>query len=356
LPSRLLSAALLLGTLAAIAVPGAEGREASTSAPESPASTVEAMGTGPASRWRPLAPSPLARTEVTAASVRRSIYVIGGYTSGGAPTAAVERYDTETGRWELVAPMPVALNHAAAVSYRGQLYVVGGYTGLPFSLGIGFGPVASASRGFYRYDPATNRWSKMPPAPTPRGGSAAAVYKDKLLLAGGADELQPLRRFEIFDFRRNAWSTGPPMPLATEHTAGAVSQHGFYVIGGRPAYGRPNYTDVQKYRIRRDRWRRVAPLARGRGGFAAATVCGRPVAFGGEDPRSGPPGTIAEVERFFPRRRAWRPLPPMLTPRHGLGGASVGRTIYAMEGGDVTFAAVTNVAESLRVPCRSQGH
>ncbi len=284
--------------------------------------------------------------------MRGSIYVIGGFTTGGLPSAAVERYDPESDRWELVAPMPVALNHAAAVSYRGRLYVVGGYTGAPFSLGIGFGPVASASRGFYRYDPTTNRWSEMPPAPTPRAAFAAAVYRDKLLLAGGADEMRPLRRFEMYDFRRSAWRTGPPMPLATEHTAGVISRHAFYVIGGRPAYGGANYTAVQKYRVRRDRWRRVAPLERGRGGFAAATVCSRPVAFGGEDPRSGPPGTIPEVERLFPRRRDWRPLPPMLTPRHGLGGAVVGRTIYAMEGGDVTFAAVTNAAESLKVPCR----
>lgn len=306
---------------------------------------------GDSASWTTLRASPLARTEVTSAAIGRSIYVLGGYGSAGAPSTAVTRYDVDRDRWNLAAPLPRPLNHAMAVPWRGDLYVVGGYTGLPLSLGIGTGGVADATRDFWRYEPERDRWSRMPPAPTARAAAAAGVLDGKLYVAAGADALAPRRRLEVFDFASGRWSRGPDLPLATEHTAGAVVGGAFYVVGGRPHYGGKNHRFVQRYQPRERRWQRVADLRRGRGGFAAAAVCGRVAVFGGEDPRSGLPGTIPEVELYDPGDDRWMPLPAMGKPRHGLGGASVGRRIYALEGGDVTLLSVTNVGEALTVPC-----
>ena len=81
-------------------------------------------------KWRPLAASTLARTEVAAARVGRFVYVMGGFERGsGATSAVTERYDLRRDRWRRVADMPTGLNHAAAVAYRGSVYVVGGYRG-----------------------------------------------------------------------------------------------------------------------------------------------------------------------------------------------------------------------------------
>lgn len=303
--------------------------------------------------WEQNPSSPLARTEVGGAAVGRFVYVVGGYGLLSEPSRAVERYDTEHDTWEAVAPLPMHLNHPAVAGYGGDLYVVGGYLGTPFSLGIGSGNPLEASRAFLRYDPEKDQWSAMPDAPTARGAAAVAVIGDRLYLAGGADALQALHTFEIFDFRTQRWTAGPPLPLATEHVAGSGVDGAFYVVGGRPQYGGANYSFVQRYQPATGEWGRVADLLRARAGFAAATACGRIVAFGGEDPRSGPPGTIAEVEAYDPDGDEWQPLPAMLTPRHGLAGAAVGSRVFALEGGDVTFAAITNVAESLRLPCRA---
>jgi N-acetylneuraminic acid mutarotase len=245
----------------------------------------------------------------------------------------------------------MALNHTAVVSHGGHLYVLGGYTGLPFSLGIGTGGIADASDAFLRFDPAANAWTPMPPAPSKRAATAAAVIGDKLYVAAGADAFQPLKRFEIFDFATGTWSTGPDVPLATEHTAGVEAGGDFYVVGGRPLYGQANHAFVQRYSPSSGKWDRVADTRRGHAGLGAVSVCDTIVAFGGEDPQSGLPGVIKEVERYEPSTDTWTPLPDMLTPRHGLAAGAVGNTVYALDGGPITFATVSNTAEALEVPC-----
>ena len=316
-----------------------------------PLSTSPASARSTAAGWVPLRSSRIARTEVAAAAVGRSIYVIGGFASAGTPTREVERYDTDRDHWEVVEPMPIAVNHAAAVGHRGDLYVLGGYTGAPFSLGIGTGGVADATSAFFRYEPETDSWSQMPPAPSRRAAMAAAVIGDQLYVAGGADSLRALTTFEVFDFERRTWRRGPEMPLPTEHAAGAAAGGAFYVVSGRPAYGAETNRFVQRYRPATEQWDRIADLTSGRGGLAAVAACDRVVAFGGEDPRRGPPGTVPEVERYHPSRNVWERLPDMTTPRHGLGGAAIGGRLYALEGGDVTFLSVTSTAEALDVPC-----
>jgi len=89
-----------------------------------------------------------------------------------------------------------------------------------------------------------------------------------------------------------------------------------------------------------------------RGGIASARLSdGRIVVFGGE--RLEPGGTtIAEVELFDPRTRRWRLLPDMRTPRHGLGGAALGRRVFALEGGPTPGFAFTPTIEYLDVAPR----
>ena len=68
-------------------------------------------------RWVSLQPSPLSRSEVGAARVGSSIYVVGGFAAPeGATTDRVARYDIEAGTWRLGAPMPIAVNHPAVAA------------------------------------------------------------------------------------------------------------------------------------------------------------------------------------------------------------------------------------------------
>jgi hypothetical protein len=285
--------------------------------------------------------------------VGAAIYVVGGYGPGGAPSVATARYDTASGDWSRAQPLPASVNHPAVVGYRGDLYVVGGYTGAPFSLGIGTGGIADATADFWRYEPRSDTWSSMSPAPSERAAAAAAVIGDELFVAGGATALRPVRTLEIFDFRTGRWRRGPDLPLATEHTAGTAADGAFYVLGGRPFYGGGTHRFAQRYDPARRSWTRVADLETGHAGFAAVTVCGQVVAVGGEDPGTSVAGTVPAVETYDPESDRWSRLADMRTPRHGFGGAAVGRRVFALEGGPVTLLSVSNVAEALAVDCSS---
>ena len=148
--------------------------------------SIPAMGSRTQS-WEPLTDAPSARTEVAAARIGRSIYVVGGFEerSGGRTTAAVERYSIASNRWRRVRSMPVALNHAAAAAWNGRLYVVGGYAS---AAGL-----SDEQALLLRYDPRTNRWKRLAKPPSARGALAAAVVGD-FLLDDKAPTMMPIRR------------------------------------------------------------------------------------------------------------------------------------------------------------------
>jgi hypothetical protein len=298
-----------------------------------------------------LDPSLIARQEVTAAAVGHSIYVVGGFATGATLTTQVERYDADHGRWSLVSPMPMPINHGVAFSRGGQLYVLGGYTGFPGTFGLPTGGIADATAAFFRYAPAADRWFSMPSAPRPRAAFAAALIGDSLYAAGGVTAGPATDSMDVFDFQHGTWRDGPPMPIPAEHVAGAALNDAFYVLGGRSIYGAANDTVARRYDPRTGRWRLVADMTHGHAGFAAATVCGTIVAFGGEQPGEGLRGTIGRSERYDPTVDAWRLLPDLGVARHGLGGVAIGQRVYAIEGGDITSASATDVVEALDLPC-----
>jgi len=56
-----------------------------------------------------------------------AVYLVGGVTSTGADTAAVQRYDTKTGTTTVIAQLPAPTSHASAVALGTSIYVLGGF-------------------------------------------------------------------------------------------------------------------------------------------------------------------------------------------------------------------------------------
>jgi N-acetylneuraminic acid mutarotase len=302
---------------------------------------IAALLAGAALSWGTLPSAPLERSEVAAARVGNHIYVVGGF-EPTRTSPAVERYDIRRRRWTTVRSMPVAVNHPTAVAFGGDLYVHGGYTA---NLGL-----TEPTGALQRYDPSRNRWTRLPSSPTARAAHAVAVIGHRLYAAGGANETGSLRSLEVYDFESRRWARGPRFPPpARNHTTGVASGGRFYVLAGRDTR---NFTAAARYDPRRRKWERLPPLHTARGGIASARLSdGRIVVFGGE--RLEPGGTtIAEVELFDPRSRRWSSLPDMRTPRHGLGGAALGRRVFAIEGGPTPGLAFTRTIEFLDVPPR----
>lgn len=288
------------------------------------------------SRWRALAPATLERTEVAAARIRRSIYVVGGFErDSGQTVAALERYDIESNRWERRRALPIAVNHPTATAAGGRLYVHGGYRGRR--------DLSSATARLYVYLPRRDRWRRLPDSRTPRAAHAFAARGGRLYAAGGAGARGSLSSMEVYEIARRRWRPGAPLRgPARNHMTGVAAGRFFYALAGRGEGG--NYRVAERYDTARRRWSLIAPLRKARGGIASAALSGgRVIVFGGEETA----GTIAEVELFDPRSGRWRALPDMRTPRHGLGGVALRDRVYAIEGGPQPAFHFSNAIEFL---------
>jgi N-acetylneuraminic acid mutarotase len=297
---------------------------------------------GPPPAWRAAEHSLVKRSEVGAARIADKIYVVGGYRApGGATTGALESYDVSSGTWKRRRSLPIAVNHPAVTSAGGRLYVNGGFQAAGQQ---------QASARLYSYSPERNRWRRLPNSPIARAAHALQAIRGNLYAAGGANgSSRQIRALFVYDLSARVWRRGPRMRVGRNHVASAVLNGKLYVIGGRPGPEAGNRRVVERFDPATGRWRTVAPLEVATSGAAAAVARGEVVVFGGEK-QDGSRETVGATEAYDPATGSWTGLPDMLTPRHGLGGASLGDRVFALEGGAVGGLHFSTANEYLRVP------
>ena len=155
----------------------------------------------PQGKWIRLAPFPQATGELLGVALNGKLYAAQGLLPGFKPAGLVYEYDPASDAWALEARTPTARSGSAGAAYQGKIYVVGGeYQN---------DEVMMAFRAFDAYDPATNRWERLPHMLAPRHGLAAALLGSRLHAAGGDFQsagvpgVQPhLDSHEVFDFAK----------------------------------------------------------------------------------------------------------------------------------------------------------
>lgn len=274
--------------------------------------------------WTIGSPMPRPTTEVAAAVLGDTIYIIGGYDEEGEGIGMVELYNATSDSWvEGIAQLPLPLHHTSAASYQGKIYVAGGYTG-----------DWTASDRLFIYDPKTNEWTQGNPMPTPRGYPTANFVDGTLYVVGGdggtAKERAALNATESYDPVTNQWTSHASMPTARHHAASAVVDGKLYVVGGRIGEELNNVDLIEAYDPISDSWTiDLEPMPSKRSGIGAVSVNGSIYVLGGEQNQ----GTFDNNERYNPVNNIWTEVEPMPTPRHGLGVASIDDKIYAIGGG-----------------------
>jgi len=301
--------------------------------------------------WEVLAPVPEPRTEVMVGTDGRRIFLMAGFVPPVSGPIINEQvpvtrdilvYDPASDSWDGAGQMPVATHHAVLVPLGDKFYLLGGYQG------SGFEPRSST----WVYDPATEAWTEGTPMPTPRGALAYAVVDGKIHTIGGtvanpgtldhlnhslSDEDTSVGTHEVYDPATDRWERRAPMPTPrNHHIAGAVADR-IYVTGGRVGVrgvGNMGITTTEVYDPGTDTWSEGPPIPTGRSGMAGVVLDDRFYVFGGETPgEAGRTYIVDTAERFDPSRNEWESLPPMPTARHGFGAAVVDGAIYAVSGG-----------------------
>lgn len=270
------------------------------------------------------------------------IYVAGGLLNPNTGASALfDAYDPGTDTWTQLATLPDARHHIGLAAAGGRIYGVGGFSG-------GF-PRWQAQAHTYVYSPAEDRWSTGPALPAPRAefviesvGGRVHVIGGRVRATAGASSFTThadTTAHEVLDPATGRWTSLPPAPTARNSAASAVVGGKIYVLGGRrfsldTAGGavQDNVATVEVYDPRTRRWETRAPMPAPRGGLAAAAQDGAVYVFGGERQGTGAE-VFDEVWRYDPRTDKWSDAGRLPTPRHGLGAATVGDTIHTFGGG-----------------------
>jgi N-acetylneuraminic acid mutarotase len=267
---------------------------------------------------------PRPRSELGAATIGGTIYVIGGF---GGP-AMLDCFHAATGTWDVGADLPEGVHHPGVTALDGRVYVAGGYTD------------TGATDAVWAYDPATDTWEARAPLPTSRGALGLAVVGGRIYAVGGAREQLggPVTgAVEVYDPATDTWEERAPLPTPREHLAVASGESLVYAVGGRANgdEGDQFAGAVEAYDPSSDTWEARPPLPTPRGGFAGVVAAGQVVVLGGERGTT----TFDAVEAYDPESQAWTELPPMPTARHGVAVTAIRDTVYALAGSTQARAA-----------------
>jgi N-acetylneuraminic acid mutarotase len=301
------------------------------SAPEAVGPNAEAPSSARLGSWQTRRAMPSDRINVATAVVtdgqgRTTLYAIGGKSPtstapiGSGGLSKVQAYDSQADTWVTRAPLPHPLQLTnGAVTIRGKIYVSGGVIGyklysdellvydpaantwttkaaMPRTTYRGTSAVidnrlyvlTSCSQqedcypsvfpdvSFYRYDPATDRWTSLPLPPSGHphiNGVAGAIGKKFYVVGGTYDGDQVL---EVYDPATNSWSTRTPMFSRRSLAAGATADGKLYVIAGFVATAEaPGFKAVpttSMFDPATNTWRNLAPAPFTGGGLSAGRV------------------------------------------------------------------------------------
>jgi N-acetylneuraminic acid mutarotase len=285
-------------------------------------------------------PLPFRVQEIYPAAHKGRIHIAGGLLSNGASVTGVSdqhiAYDPKTGASATLAKLPALRHHPHAVSHNGRLYLLGGF-------GTNAGAVNwIMSTDTLRYDDAANSWATLAPAPEPHAEVVATSLGANIHIVGGRrpkgaanlayGDHEDVTRHLVYDPAANTWRNAAPALTARNSASGGVINGHWHVVGGRSVAGGP--TDAHEvYDPKEDRWRTAAPMPKGSGagGNAASVLEGKLYVFGGEYFDNG--GRVhPEAWQYDPAADAWTSMPPMPTPRHGLGAVPLNNAIWLVGG------------------------
>jgi hypothetical protein len=224
---------------------------------------------GDSTGWHAVAPMTVPRSRFALViTPRGDLLAIGGETIGGI-TGAVERYDAGTDLWTPVtASKPTRVSNVSAASIGEWIYVPGGWTaeGKPTAV-------------FEAYSLADETWHQIEPLPKPLSGYALAAAEGRIYVFGGKDNRGYTNTTFVYDPEEDEWQESRPVPTRRAFAAAAVLGSRIFVIGGYD--GQRELSVCEVYHPQNDVWEDCEPLTLARGGLGAAEVANRLYAVGG---------------------------------------------------------------------------
>jgi N-acetylneuraminic acid mutarotase len=177
-------------------------------------------------------------------------------------------------------------------------------------------------------------WAPLPDASLARSEVAAARVGGSIYVAGGfTADGRTTNAVERYEIRRRRWRRVRPMPVGLNHSVAVAYRGNLYVSGGyasETTLAAPSRV-LLRFNPRTRRWRRLPRAPTARAAHAAAVIRGRLYLAGGADDS----GSLGSMEIYDFARQRWSTGPDFPGParNHATGVASGGR-FYVLAGRD----------------------
>lgn len=197
--------------------------------------------------WTAQKSKPTAVRDIQAALIGEMIYVPGGLSAAGEPTAAVERFDPRGNTWETTAPLPAPRSAYALAALEGRLYLFGGWDGRAFQ------------KTLFIYDPSENRWTRGADLPFACGFASAVSSNGKIFLLGGTSDGKTATTAALAYYPQrdqdgeDPWETQADIPQARFAGSAATLGDLVFLFGGSDGSNAENLPGMQ-YQPQRDEW------------------------------------------------------------------------------------------------------
>jgi hypothetical protein len=201
--------------------------------------------------------------------------------------------------WSKLAPPPVATARAASVWTGNELVYWGGdsnYGGTNHAEGAAF-------------DPLSNEWRKLPPAPISARTSPGAVWTGTEMLVWGGYGDAPLADGAAYSPANHSWRNLARAPLGPRDPVAAVWTGSEMIVWGSTR--RPNgSTEGAAYDPAADRWRPIAEAPLRLNLASAVWTESEMIVYGAQlDNNNGSPSDHAQGIAYDPTTDSWRTLP-----------------------------------------------
>jgi N-acetylneuraminic acid mutarotase len=169
---------------------------------------------------------PAAASDVAAAAIGSTVYVVGGYT-GETPLDTIVAW-RGTGPGRVVGHIPHSLRYAAVAAAGSSLIIAGGTSG------------DQATRDVYAFDPATSALTRIGALPHSLTHAAAAYLNGRVYVIGGRRGVPGSQTDAVLSIDPSTGSVTPAghLPMALSDTGVASLGGEILVAGGEERSGR----------------------------------------------------------------------------------------------------------------------
>lgn len=264
----------------------------------------------------------------TSSVIRSGITAVPGhlyaFTDAGQVETAPILLDGSFGDWQQTSSLNLPRTTAVGLAGSGHVYVLGGWPGTGCCV---YTDNATVEVADVNGDGSLSAWRFTTPMSIARGNHSGAVAAGRLYVFGNYARSAAVESARILpDGNLSEWRPEATLQVAREGAAAAVVGNYLYAIGGLVI------PTVERAQIGEDGvlgpWQFVSPMQHARYFVGAASAQGVLFAWSGYNDGEG---ALASVEMATPDAGGvggWTYTSPNTRPR-GVGGAAVGRTLYA---------------------------